>query len=67
MANPMPTFAWHKDNHLIESRFVNSTLETSVLQLGNVTAADGGNYSCTAMNVAGNATSEQAILTIKCN
>lgn len=64
----MPTFTWYKDNHLIESIvIINSTVDTSVLRLRNVTAADDGNYSCVAKNLAGNATSEQAILTIKCN
>ncbi len=56
--SPTPTLQWIKGG-------VNIAGQTgTTLSLSNVTAADAGNYACTATNVAGTVTSSLATLTV---
>lgn len=62
--NPAPSYQWLKDGAAITNRANVSGATTSILTITSASASDAGNYSVTASNSAGSATSTAAALTV---
>nr|XP_056711725.1 contactin-4 isoform X2 [Euleptes europaea] len=56
-ASPRPTFTWKKGKESLRENERITLLEDGTLKIANVTKADAGSYTCTAMNHFGAASS----------
>ena len=58
---PVPSIAWTKSGKTLQTGN-----ETNTLQLTNIQRSDGGNYVCTAKNMAGSASFNVLVRIVRC-
>ena len=60
--DPNPTVSWYRNGTQLASGTKYMILENSSLWIGNVAESDAGDYSCVAVNEAGNDTATTSLI-----